>query len=62
MITGFGYGNVVANVYAHKLLKRIATSSYGDRSNFVYVIADALIAPYSLLGLQKIAATTCSGS
>ena len=34
--------NVVVNVYAHKLIQRISTSTYGDRSKFGFVIAGAL--------------------
>ena len=45
MIGGLGFGKSVANVYVHKLLQRISHSSYGDRSNFLYVIAGALNMP-----------------
>ena len=58
MIGRFGCERVVANVYANKLSMRILTSTYEDRSKFVYVIVRALNMSYSLSSSKEIAATT----
>ena len=58
MIGRFGYERVITDVYAHKLSMRILTSTYEDRSKFVYVIVRALNMSYSLSSFKEIAATT----